>query len=246
MRLIEIHESAYQPSEHVDADIEKYFDVIKQYKERGVFIFRGMKETSRLIFGDGNQLNRKSANTANTVNFLTSVLPSWQGWPVRTKSFICSSVERGADGYGSLYCVIPLENQNVAWLKSTIDFWDAYQYADKKMSKVGNIPNFNRFIEKFSETASKKNINTRKELFTCLKEILEADLSISSAKLANFYEEFIGDSKTPTEILYKWNDIFDPAKIANISPYDQMKPIKENREVWLSGKVLFIHNSLLD
>ena len=55
------------------------------------------------MFGDSSKVTRKSANTRNWYTLLFDhVLPAWQNYPKRSKSFICTTNMSTAQNYAAL------------------------------------------------------------------------------------------------------------------------------------------------
>jgi hypothetical protein len=137
MRYNELVESYTDiEDENIEKIISEYRRILIPYLKKDIQLYRGMKASSPIIIADGSTLNRKAANTSNYVNKLTEVLPSWQNWPKRTKSFICSTNKNTAQNYATranyhniaessdgLFNIIPLEHQKIGVVNDN-DFWE--------------------------------------------------------------------------------------------------------------------------
>lgn len=134
-----------------DDDIEqKYSGLIASYtKEKSKFIFKGISDErnnfgdAKILFIDPFTFERKAANTHNYVNALTKELPSWQGWPPRTNSIICTGDKSHASGYGTVYQVIPTNTRTPIGICPEHYFWDSFDL----LEQFGNSLKKNQFLE---------------------------------------------------------------------------------------------------
>lgn len=97
--------------------------------ENGNKIFRGTRNKYQIIVSDPSKYERESANTTNQYNLLIShMLPSWQEWPKRSRSLICSEDPNTAEAYsmGNPFIVLPLGNPIIAVCPYE-DFWNSFQ-----------------------------------------------------------------------------------------------------------------------
>jgi hypothetical protein len=252
MRYKEIIESYESQGDEL---LIQYKDAIDDYIKEQKFIYRGMKNSYPVIFADGSKLDRKAANTSNYVNKLTEVLPSWQNWPKRTKSFICSGEHSSADGYGWVYHVIPLENQKIGSC-GTNDFWLTIP---NHLEFHIEVNDFNNFIEKVIDVArhirgreyAPKTDDYVQNIFDSLDLVLNVynteDKELRNKllnSLGHFRYNLLGSiaenfkGMKPIEWLSK---CLDPSVKCEL--YNSKNEIKSTEyELWLSGKVLFISN----
>lgn len=92
--------------------IEKYAS--KAYKN-GRNIFRGHSSKDDFLYVEPTKITRKSPYAfTNYYNQLLSHLPSWEGWPKRNKSLICTTDNTKARQYNdSVYVVYPFNEANI-------------------------------------------------------------------------------------------------------------------------------------
>lgn len=263
MRFSEIKESAYE-NVGEDAFLEsKYLDILKKYMDNGQFIYRGMRGSSVVILGDGNQMTRKARNTKNYINLLVdNVIEGWQNFPTRSKSFICSNDISSASGYGSLFYVIPLENQPIA-AAGAEDFWEAFSGklfgfdATYREPTVG-VQNTNRVIEQLSWLLFNDNKGPDDENPQALVEYLNKidkelktkniqELAEIKTELAHkgkeIFEKFLEDG-----ILLSLGKWFTPlnTKMELFKSFNSYIQPKNEQELWMSGKVLFVKKVYVD
>ena len=211
--------------------LKKYHDVIKSYvaARGGKPIFRGMKNTGTFVLGDGDSVNKKSANTFNYYTLITDNDPTWESFPDRSKSFICTTNSIMARSYGTLYVAIPLESQNIGVCPHQ-DWWESF--GDPNPSNV------NEAIRLLSTHAkimlSETNIKTFIEQLNEVSNVVSNDVSI---KIPYNLEE----------IGYERGSSLYDAYVAYLNPINNgfvhthnIETISDRREVWMSGLVLFI------
>lgn len=260
MRLNEIVKDAYTNGDYSMA--KPYVNKILEYEKMcvagGRAIYRGMRiaRAPSVMLGDGITMNRKSSNTANYYTALTEVLPSWKNWPKRSQSFICTTNEIQASRYGEHYVVIPLENQPIA-VASEKDFWDSLK-TTLKMSLAHWNYIFGLILE---EVFDDKFIGVSSSEIIPLLEKLNHILVNGSEALSDEYlnaaretvkQLFGTDNKAfrtndfKKDTLAHLNKIFDPMPNGNelLTNYNLSKlQLPDSKEIWFSGKALFIINS---
>lgn len=209
--------------------------IVEYYESDAPFIFRGMRDTGTYIKGDGRNLNRKSANTRNYITLLTEILPSWELWPQRSKSFICSTDISYAQGYGTIYHVIPLEHQPIAYCKNVADFFDAFPFEKYFPHREMHIGRFNIHLHDLSmDYRIELDENDPHVFFENLKELCR--------QVKKHEYPTINPLSKP---IYKYGikmfiDLFDPNHKCVLAPnYKSME--MHMGETWLSGKVLFVN-----
>lgn len=237
-------------------ELSKYKNEIKAYIDNGVIIYRGMGYRSQIppgtiaFLSDGSTMNREAANTSNFTNMLTSVLPSWKGWPPRPKSFICSLKRSYASRYGSLFIAIPLENQPIG-LANKEDFWETLPVG---FEWISNVDDFNETLESILEKVNREDVrylaNDANQLFQNVNEIIE--LFKNPENFNSFISVYREGSVRRSEIenfvsvLLTFNSaesFFDSALNPGVNNnlYQSYKQLPESKgEAWMSGKVLFI------
>lgn len=87
-------------------------------------IYRGIKDPWRPAgVYDPSTGTRESENTTNFYTIILDTNPANDGWPKRSKSFICSLSKETASEYGNLYQVFPFNGVKVA-SAGTNDIWN--------------------------------------------------------------------------------------------------------------------------
>jgi hypothetical protein len=231
----------------------KYKDVINKTRKTPFTILRGMKDTGKYVLADSSLQKRSAANTHNYINALSEVLPSWKGWPARNDSFICSTENNVADGYGVTYIVIPLENQPIAAANKE-DFW--------YMLPVGllNGTSVNKFNESIAILFNIVN-NTMddfkvyyqdnpKEIISNLEKIKELSIdTIEDRQRSWLVRSNINNIRIIIEgvkihgAVAFLDSVLNPNEVGTLFPsYDDYLNSRytTSSEIWMSGKVLFI------
>lgn len=255
MRLNEIDIKRYadQIPNEIASIISEYRSVIERYIEHDVKIYRGIRRSSPNLFvSDGSTMFRRAANTTNFTNILTSVLPSWQGWPVRPKSFICSLNRSYASTYGNLYIAIPLENQPVA-VSSKEDFWFSlpnglgqidvselngvleilFGYFDKDHDVEDIEDNVDLILSATDKILKNANDET---IEAAVKPLDSGYFQMISKQVVTKLQE-IGSSEK------FYDTVLDPKPNNQLYKTFDIIPLGKG-EVWMSGKVLFIESTM--
>jgi len=252
---------AYAPA----VDVKQYKEAIlkqKDYKQ----IYRGMKDTGNIIVADGNQLERKSANTENYYTLIIDNSPAWKEYPKRSKSFICTTEASVADAYASnilgkkaVYKVIPLENQNIAACTRS-DFWFSFQRGMKKYGlydinsaldpNIDDLSSLNDALHRSSEKLIGKTLDqdTYESFRNGISELEKRIKNIDTSRLVMNdpnWQLFVGAVKPYLEkmdLIQYLEMVLDPK--LNFIEIGNHSELKNDAEVWLSGKVLFIKDHL--
>lgn len=140
-----------------------YSQAVEQFKDNHR-IYRGVRNYQGPYFVKIPGI-RKSQNTQNSYTRLFSgLLPSWDMYPPRNKSFICTTELSRTRGYISendftrgQYIILPKNNAKIG-ICSFMDIWDSFisLYEDYGLYTLENI---NYMIYDFIETVSLENKN---------------------------------------------------------------------------------------
>jgi len=217
-------------------------------------IYRGMNSTGPYVIADGTQMNRVSRNTKNFYNMMMSeILPSWKSYPKRSQSFICSMDSNTASGYGEVYIVVPLENQDVGVCIEE-DIWSSfYHLADvfhKHSIRYSELPSLNElmyqtmnhYFDQDMDSSSEESL--RKHLSLLQKAIIETPLPKPSLSFNINMIKFLKKELETKSLIDLFDGLMDPQRNGFVltKPY-RINPKPETQkynEVWMSGKVLFI------
>lgn len=217
---------------------------------------------------DTNGMFRKSANTTNEINLLSGILPSWKGWPIRNQSIICSSKYFGADSYGKIFYVIPLENQPIAVLSEAEDFWyifdnndfpfsvSQFQYYMNRTYDVLTQRLGDQFPElaKFDRPSKLTNPRDVLEIIITMSDVLKKMRYTDNDDILYYYTEldftFTKFMTKPGDMKSIINDTLNPNNGATLyssfSDYASTENDGMPHEVWFSGKALFVSVELFE
>lgn len=143
------------------------FNIFKQE----YYIFRGhIKQVSDIFISEPKF--RTSSHTLNSLNIyndlMSNILPSWQNWPKRNHSFICTTGYKRAENYGSVYMVFPKNGTDIAICPNP-DIWDS-------IKTIGmNLDNFNILLTKiiyYTINYKKEEINFNQNIFNKQSDFL--------------------------------------------------------------------------
>ncbi len=235
------------------------------------FIFRGVYNSLDKPFFIKSSINEKqpriSANTTNECNLLMSeVFESWEKFPIRNQSFICSTDYNNCLNFGDVYFVIPLYDYDIG-VCSDYDLWDSFEKTLGKHTTVASLnSSIQRLIKMNKFKNSKEALNTNIK-FTkkddLIHELKNVEKSIKENKFSNDYiKQWLGDNEFSNfwkvddieqEIIYQvknnksilnfLEELLNPYangfKIMKYSDFYNKRQYT-NREVWFSGEALFV------
>lgn len=99
---------------------------LRHYVNKGLVLYRGFESPESVLIGDSTQGQaRVSANTKNYYTLILDNDPSWQEFPKRSRSFICSTSEGTAEVYGRAYCVFPFDGTELGVCPNS-DIWNSF------------------------------------------------------------------------------------------------------------------------
>ena len=148
------------PPNKVKSWLSKNHMVAMKQLIKGNSIYRGLRHTnSKFIYIKPSQVERSSKNTKNVYTALIDILPSWQDWPKRSRSVICSDNTEYAKGYigpseiysfskiklGALYVVLPKDGSKIAVCPQE-DIWDSFDVI-KERWRSDNMDEFNHSFD---------------------------------------------------------------------------------------------------
>ncbi len=236
-------------------ELKPYKNIIDEYIQHGTYIYRGMKNTGKLIKLDASKLNRKAANTENYANILTSYLPSWKGWPARNKSLPMSTNLGQASGYltarGGIYIGIPIENQKIGLCRKAQDFWENFPIDVDTLNSVLNrifhldinnimdvpttpeeiLENIDNFLDAIRDS---ENVETKLKQMGFGNYILRYMIKLLSLTKNGF----------PSSALELMDSALDPNYGCSLVNSYKDIPLDHSNELWFSGKMLLIRQDL--
>jgi len=212
---------------------DKAIDLIKTHcknnfkrlfkSDTSIKIYRGIKNFGE-DFGyiDTNKGEpRVSANTYNYMTLFMDKLPSWRGWPKRSKSVICTTSNRYAGNYGNLYYVIPYDNTKIGICPED-DVWNSFYVLSPIDVDMFNY-RLNASFMKNNIQGSSKNWNKLKKSLSELERYPLDDTLYKFLETKPFIDNF--------------NKLLDP-KLNNFKM--GIEKIQSNKEIWIQGECIFI------
>lgn len=184
-------------------------------------IFRGIKSTVKqdYMFVDPSKHTRTSANTKNYYTLLVDHSSRWKNYPKRSKSIICSASPNEAEGYGTVYRVIPFDGSKIG-IAPNSDFWASFLEIN---TKIGSLAQFNRALEIIIRELLYISANdNKKDFFGALDELEEKYGDKSKEEIMNSaltrslarYGEFIVDKWASSNDTFRetLEKLLDPKK----------------------------------
>ncbi len=222
--------------------LKQYDTEIQKYYSQNKYVYRGVKSEELALLVDGKTLDRVASETFNFVNLMVSeMLPEWKKYPPRNKSIICAMSSNHARSYGNVYHVIPLEGQEFG-VCPVSDFWGSFPVLVNVLNESLLLLGGYKPTDPIAHT---KNPQDVLDLCNrCDRNMKNGDIDyhISTVRSYNIKEhlEKLRDSGLTTfefcrQSLNPDSNGFKLSSFANL---------KDDTEVWLTGKVLMIDAKL--
>lgn len=227
--------------------IDDNWSLIERYIKNKSYIYRGMYSHEFLMIANGNAMSRKSANTKNYYTLLMTTFPEWKTFPDRSKSFICATETGNAGNYGNVYVAIPMEGQEIG-VCPMFDFWDSFMTTlDKFDDGFEGLSDINEMVSNIWDEAREQKLVSGNlsngDAATLTKQLDLLSKAVNTKGFESMYSDFEiypSIKKKGFVALYKY--ILNPKKngfkVAK-SP-KALARLEEDREVWMSGTVMFI------
>lgn len=222
-------------------------NAIEQYYN-GNTIFRGIKRRSEsILFGDSRTSTRESANTTNFYTLLLDhVLPNWENYPPRSKSWICTSHYYSAVGYGKTYVVLPFDSTRIA-VASDYDFWMSFPYLAENTNSIYDMSDLNHEIELIGNLVLQTFTESVDDLYRLINRF--DDDQIDEQTKEKIMEITLGKvvfKKYDGNLNEALMELLDPDKngfkLTTIEDYKNPR----DKEVWFSGPAYFIDRETFD
>lgn len=193
MRLHELTESVarYRTKLGRDQAIQiarsNYLSFFKMFHELPP-IYRGASGGEITIVNPAHGGGRSSANTSNEYTILMSELPSWQAFPKRTHSIICTTDAGKASNYGDGTFVVAMQDRFRLGVCSESDVWFSFPYLSSQTG-VGGGDHFNQVFDELVGMATDDQ-HWYADGYTTLEEISHKCDEIQSYLNHTALEEF--------------------------------------------------------
>jgi hypothetical protein len=178
---------------------------------------------------------RISANTLNYSTLLMDNLPSWNGWPKRSRSIICSTNYDDSDSYGKVYYNIPYDNAKIG-ICSDHDVWRSFSYIRN------GINSFNNLLENLMKIYDIKRSEKDWNIF--VKALQELQNKFDYNTLPDDEKYYIEKHKSVLDMLFNGKNIiknldhiFDPDTNKFKMGINNLQP---DREIFIQGECILI------
>ena len=207
-------------------------------------LYRGIKKGGDILYGDSSNIERKSSNTTNHYTLLFSeILSSWQNYPKRNRSFICTSDKSYAQEYGSLYSVFPVGDP-ILGICPRNDMWHSFS------SIFSEITVFNRMLEQIADMLDISTEVTKENLlnlFNRIDKLSEKDIMTIMSNFGVRHQQYFlhnfmeSDYETFLDYI---DNVMSPEKNhferISFSQYIDNYTSFIDREIWFSGPSFFM------
>ena len=252
----------------------EYSQAIQAYRE-GRIIYRGARRQNHIKAAIVTPGIRISQNTSNIYTRLVSdVFLSWQDFPKRNRSTICSTSYVKAEEYAYYYPhVIFPQNGTKIGICSQSDFWDSFPFMNE-ITNINQMSAFNGAISEIFENVLALDFRDTNKLFNqgnaadikqifyniekaCLENMNNPDEPI---KYIKSLDRLKTDYKTSNKLLSIWywkyyltngTSLLDFLEYIMLPKKNKFRmisidkiPKKANKEVWFEGQYLMIREDV--
>ena len=225
---------------------------------KGNFIHRGLRVDNKRLYIEPKLFNRVSKNTDNFYTLLIDNFPTWENYPKRSRSIVCSTSEDKADVYGNVYAVFPIDMSAQFGVCSSQDIWLSFK-------SIGRLNELNSDISLLGTLISNKPDLTSEENNIISSVIYSDKQSLTYNNLINFFS-FVDKNKSfyINQGYSHLSNFMIHYMDSNVSLYDyllvKMKPdvngfsllnyyddntrLPDNREVWTDSSCLLINEDI--
>lgn len=234
-----INEAEVKPYQFSTPDINETVRLLNEHCSESVSmiykpLWRGMSNhTQPVVVVDPSSGERKSQNTTNQYTMLMDHCPGYDGWPKRSKSFICSTDAVNASvysssrqGVGGTYALFPFDGVKIA-VCPLDDMWDTHV----------NIPSL-----RFHDTLGEFNKWTERE-FDLPEQWNEMSYWVQQQTTIDKCSKY---DMRPEQVLSTLVDAMHPdnlkMKLMSIQEYSAKPPTFQ--ECWVGGPMVAVKRSL--
>ena len=244
---------------------EKLIEMLRTHcmqamKEETPYIVRGVESYTKYKLQQPSKSSRVSANTSNEYTTWMDNNPTWQNYPKRSQSLICTTIgnfDYTLD-YGEVHLVIPFDNAKIA-VCSAYDLWYSFPLIHKEIGYSASADTMNDQIRsllnnamelKYPDSGDESDAAVDKLLprkNTSYESLLKAfdvitdflRLKTTNKVLKNSYPTVSSGKQTFAEFM---TDLLDPKKNDfKLVPYKSLKSLAdEHHEVWTTSDCVLI------
>jgi len=204
-------------------------------------IYRGVeiKSEGYLLYGDSRLTERVSANTDNYyTQIIDNILPEWEKFPKRSRSFICTNEHFDAMAMGRPYRVYPVGDPLIGICPYS-DLWISFKHIH--LGKFARM--FEEIEKELGIVVNDKDLGSIKNFIKYANENFDKIIKIIKKYVQETYPNTIEDKKSFMEVL-EW--ILDPIsnsfRLARLSQipalYNGLND--HEHEFWFSGPAYFV------
>lgn len=229
---------------------EHYINRVRRDSSKA--LYKGLENESNdfgekdILIIDPHKFTRKSRFSKNFVNMMVSNLPSWQGWPPRSNSIVCSESQGVASSYGRVYQVIPINKDTPIGICPDEDFWMSFSnLSDLRI----DVSEFDEYLDEITRQFDiKLSQDNPKKLFSQLKDFQDALRLLPEKDYKDITSNFSENEKYILENFFLKDDVL-PAINSLLHPisngfkqttFENFRNSKHNKEVWVNGPCILI------
>jgi hypothetical protein len=245
MKIFEITEAVVKPYEFENLGVKRAVTLLNQHCKESLSlihnpIWRGMKNHNESILTiDPTTGERRSNNTSNYYTTLLDYSPYMKGWPLRSKSLICSTSHGYAINYGQQrYTIFPYDGVKIAVCPKQ-DIWETpivLPEFGRRFAGGRGLSDFNEWLcYDLGFTWSDWKGMQAEVLTPAFQKRINADLhpnfkgKVTGPQFIDIIQRAFRPEQTGFELM-------------TIAEFAQKNP--SNKEVWIGGPVVAIKYSM--
>lgn len=259
-------------------------DVIDIVKEKAPYYYDMIKNGKlpeyQQIFRGAGHISKESPNfkaikiyepsghkrhSAHTENYYTEIMDNskyWSEYPKRSSSIVGSTDMNKAASYGTLYHVIPLEENAVFGVCPSSDIWRSFKFALKELDNLFKediaiptaIPDFTHLAGLNNFLKTKFGLSKEADYNEMKKKVILNDKSFTLLDRDSTWNNsrFDYDKEAVIKLQNKWGSFLNYIEYL-LSPkwngfklinYNSKVVLPSNREVWTDTACLLIEHDL--
>jgi hypothetical protein len=196
-------------------------------------IYRGDKQLTSeagFLYVDPSETVRKSKNTTNFYTSVFDAIPSWAGWPKRSRSFIGSTNRGTASAFGNfrdVWILIPFNGVQIG----VCPYHDLWATPVRSFTRNYMVDDLNSVFKKVGC-----------EEYSDLDKLSDSDLSFLNQQLHT-------QLQTTSDVKWWVGNLYSPESLQLKKYTTATLPralMTQDREVWVSGKCVMISPSMWD
>lgn len=225
-------------------------------------IYRGKEGEPTYGYIEPAQYSRKSAWTENYYTLIIDHSKTWDRYPERSESIVCTTSMSKAEDFGNIFRVFPLPGSKIG-VCSDRDIWDSFHYLEEETG-IWDLKNFNSVLRKltnvcFDSSLDEENWDSFKKKINQIPECESFEHLYQEDEYPSEIDQFLVPFKTKMKNLAEYyypnyntfyemvDDLLDPEKNNfELETFTSGTGLPGDVEVWTDGPSLLIPINKVD